>query len=223
MGLEIIQDAIIDQFRTDTTLDTEFSTELTGTVTSESTTAVVGVGTLFNTELVVGDYIGNPTNGYKKVTAITDALNLIIESAFTIGFSAATIQRSQITKGMKKNVDLTLWGRALSVISVKSKDLDMEAAKNLNMSIGGQRQWVLYGYLIVVSFYDEDSESSETRKSNYEKWPKNSIESDYSFGGACSGNTAIGETVFIESPDIEGIYYGTTPFVCYRRETAGAR
>lgn len=222
MSLETIQDAIIGQFRNNAALDTEFSTELTGTVTSSST-SVVGVGTLFTPELIVGDYIGNPTNGYRKVTVITDTLNLTIESSFDNEFSAEAIKRSQITKGMKKNINLTKWGNALSVIAVKSKDIDMEAAKTLKLSVSLQRIWVMYGLLIVTSFYDEDSESSETRKSNYEKLPKDSIDSDYSFGGVCQGNTSIGETIFIESPDIEGIYYGTTPIVCYRRENSGAR
>ena len=64
------------------------STALTGTVSvTIATTAVVGVGTLFTTELEVGDAIKIGTEIF-TVATITDALNLNINSAHVAGASA---------------------------------------------------------------------------------------------------------------------------------------
>ena len=66
------------------------STALTGTVSvTIATTAVVGVGTLFTTELEVGDAIKIGTEIF-AVATITDALNLTIDSAHAAGASAVT-------------------------------------------------------------------------------------------------------------------------------------
>ena len=55
---------------------------LTGTIDPAASTAVVGVGTLFTTELVVGDRI-TVTGETRTVTAITDNLNLTVDAAFS--------------------------------------------------------------------------------------------------------------------------------------------
>lgn len=73
-------------------LKMELST-LTGTASS-SGTAVTGSGTAFTTELVVGDVIGNTTNGYRRVTAITDATHLTVDVAFDIALSGSTLYLS---------------------------------------------------------------------------------------------------------------------------------
>lgn len=62
----------------------------TGTITSTGT-AVVGVGTLFTSELAVNDYIRteNANGGYvAKVSAITDDTNLTLSTAFPANVSA---------------------------------------------------------------------------------------------------------------------------------------
>lgn len=61
----------------------------TGTITSTGT-AVVGVGTLFTTELTINDYIRteNANGGYvAKVSAITDDTNLTLSTAFPANVS----------------------------------------------------------------------------------------------------------------------------------------
>ena len=58
------------------------NTVLTGAIDTTASTAVVGVGTLFTTELIVGDSIlvGGET---RIVSAITDNLNLTVSVAFS--------------------------------------------------------------------------------------------------------------------------------------------
>lgn len=55
---------------------------LTGSIDPAASTAVVGVGTLFTTELVVGDYIV-VTGETRQVTVITDNTNLTVGAAFS--------------------------------------------------------------------------------------------------------------------------------------------
>ena len=55
---------------------------LTGSIDPTASTAVVGVGTLFTTELVVGDRI-TVNAETRTVTAITDATHLTVDIAFT--------------------------------------------------------------------------------------------------------------------------------------------
>lgn len=66
---------------------------LTGT-SSSSSTAVTGSGTAFTTELVVGDVIGTVANGFRRVTAITDATHLTVDVAFDVALSGTTVQLS---------------------------------------------------------------------------------------------------------------------------------
>ena len=64
---------------------------LTGTVTVViSTNAVVGVGTAFTTELVAGTSIIKIGTEYFTVSAITDDLNLTLDSAHAAGAAGAT-------------------------------------------------------------------------------------------------------------------------------------
>jgi hypothetical protein len=60
-----------------------FLTLLTGTFTTAASTAVVGSGTAFLSQLKVGDYIKIGTNSYRQITAITDNTNLTVDTAFT--------------------------------------------------------------------------------------------------------------------------------------------
>ena len=55
---------------------------LTGSINPTASTAVIGVGTLFLTELVVGDRI-TVTGETRTVTVITDDLNLTVDVAFS--------------------------------------------------------------------------------------------------------------------------------------------
>ncbi|MFA5933617.1 MAG: tail fiber domain-containing protein [Candidatus Paceibacterota bacterium] len=55
---------------------------LTGSIDPTASTSVVGVGTLFTTELAVGDSI-TVNAETRRVTVITDALNLTVDTAFT--------------------------------------------------------------------------------------------------------------------------------------------
>jgi len=79
---------------------TAANTVLTGSIDATASTAVVGVGTLFNTELVVGDYI-LVTGETRRVTVITDDLNLTVDTAFT---DLANDTTPEVVKG--KGIDV---------------------------------------------------------------------------------------------------------------------
>ena len=79
--------------------NTATTTALTGTLTfTNASSTVTGTGTLFTTELAVGDYIksDDATNGteWYKVTAITDDLNLTIDHAFAQATHSATASKN---------------------------------------------------------------------------------------------------------------------------------
>lgn len=67
-------------------------TALTGT-SSSSGTAVTGSGTAFTTELVIGNIIGNPDSGYRRVISITDATHLTVDSAFDPDLTSDAINK----------------------------------------------------------------------------------------------------------------------------------
>lgn len=66
--------------------------ELTGTIDPAASTDVVGVNTLFETELVVGDSI-TVTGETRVVATITDDTNLTVTLAFTDNANDTTPQR----------------------------------------------------------------------------------------------------------------------------------
>lgn len=62
---------------------------VSGTITTVAT-AVTGSGTSFQSQLQVGDFIGNATVGFRKVTLITSNIALTIQSAFLPDLSTPT-------------------------------------------------------------------------------------------------------------------------------------
>lgn len=65
---------------------------LTGDADSSGTT-VTGNATSFTTELVVGDFIGNFTNGWRRVVAIASDTSLTVDSAFTVALSTSSLSK----------------------------------------------------------------------------------------------------------------------------------
>jgi hypothetical protein len=67
---------------------------LSGTASS-SGTAVTGAGTLFSTELVVGNYL--KANGeLRRIESIANSTSLVVDAAFTVDLSGATIERVDV-------------------------------------------------------------------------------------------------------------------------------
>ena len=65
----------------DPTTENDGQVNLTGAINTTASTAVVGVGTLFSSELAVNDVL--IVNGHRRiVTAITDNTNLTVNKAF---------------------------------------------------------------------------------------------------------------------------------------------
>jgi hypothetical protein len=78
----------------------------TGTITTTGT-ACVGVGTAFDTELEVGNVIYDSTQKkYREVSAIADATNLTLVSAFPTNLSGANFKYNSITLNIYKDNSL---------------------------------------------------------------------------------------------------------------------
>ena len=88
-------------------LTVEGQVALTGTCTS-LLTAITGVGTAFLTEINVGDLIylvDSPTES-RRVLAVTDDENLIIDTGFTTEFSAKACNRANTTQWLQAVINL---------------------------------------------------------------------------------------------------------------------
>lgn len=60
-------------------------TQLTGSVTASASTTVTGNGTLFNSQLVVGDYVTlGAAGGVRRVTAIASNVSMTVSAAVTV-------------------------------------------------------------------------------------------------------------------------------------------
>ena len=113
------------------------STALTGIVSvTISTTAVVGVGTLFTTELEVGNAIKIGAEIF-TVSTITDALNLTIDSAHVAGASAVTAYSDSTLFNVDNGNDVNLLtvdksGSATFASSVSATDFIGVKASSVN-------------------------------------------------------------------------------------------
>ena len=99
---------------------TSFSA-LTGTVDINSTTAVVGTGTLFTTELKVGDYVKVVNGGntyYFTVASITDDTNIVATSALTATATTSSISKSDAWTGLKEDSTLHVYAVNYNVVEV---------------------------------------------------------------------------------------------------------
>jgi hypothetical protein len=219
MSAEFVHNAILKTIRGNTTLSNDFSGALTGTASSTGA-AVTGTSTLFTTELAVGKYIGTPTKGFRKITVITDNTHLTVESAFDTALSGDTIKVSNIFKGMPRNLDITKVGKAVSVVFRASTDIPVEEGR----APVGMRVRAMYGFSVVVAFFDPDDERAEQRKSEYDQLLRNIVDNNMNFGEpTIIANTSVGDSMSVQHPDLESLYYLTMPVVCFKTETMGSR
>jgi hypothetical protein len=217
LSVETVHNAIINTYRNDATLRAAFSKTLTGTLSSTGT-AVTGAGTAFDTEVAVGDYIGTATKGYRKVETITDALHLVVESAFDSVLASDIAINIYIRKGMNKNVSLTKVGKFLAVIFNAATDNPEQSGAPV-----GSKIRAYYQFTVAALFYDPEDESAESRKSYYDKLIKDATEKNLTFGGVCIGITRMGPTAIVEHEDVDGIYATVMPLFCAKDEIAGNR
>lgn len=220
MSVALVHDSLVDILRA--SLVAEFNMSLTGTVTSLTTT-ITGIGTLFTTELNAGDYIGNAIKGFRRVSSIVSDTSLTIDSAFLTEFAGAAISKTDINKGIGKGINLTRVGRLLRVTFNQSLDLDVEAARKAGLASSPQRVWTVLGFVIALGFYEPNEVIAEDRKSAYDKAIRDAIDNNMDIKGTCVALTKFGNTTFSTSPDVEGLYFGAIPIICYRREERGNR
>lgn len=214
MSIATVQNATLNTFQKDSACDAEFATTLTGTVSSSDTT-VTGTGTAFTSELKKGDYVGIITKGYRKVTAIANDTSLTVSAGFDSPLAGETIKKTETKKGFPKNVNLTEVGKTLRVAFATATEGDREIP-DVNVQ-------VIYGFLLIVAFYEPDEDEAEARKSLYDKLVHDVVDKNPSFGGITMGITESGKMTFAEHPDSEGLYYGVCPLIVTAMETVGNR
>lgn len=122
---------------------------------------------------------------------------------------------SNIKKGSPDELDLTSVGKTLRIIFTASSDGESGLSYNKVRAI--------YGFLIIVAFYEPNEETAEDRKADYDKMIRDWIDNDLSFGGVVFETTQVGKMQYAESPDSKGIYYGVIPVVCEKYEQTGNR
>jgi hypothetical protein len=215
MSAAVVHDALINMCRTDTVLDAEFSTTLSGLISSNGQNVTGDANTLFSSELKEGDYIGDISHGYRRVESITDDHTLTIDSPFSSDYSAETAKRSDINKGIPDDLNLTNVGKVLRIALLMTADINSNAA--------GDQLMVAYGFNFVLGFYEPVTENVDSRISDYDVMLRNVIDKDPTIGGVCEGNTEMATFDVDDSLTSEGVYIGNLPIVCYRFETRGNR
>jgi hypothetical protein len=120
-----------------------YTSVLTGTIDPAASTAVVGVGTLFTTELVIGDYI-TVTGQTRQVTAITDNTNLTVGSAFSDNANDTSPDRGNIETNpwdhllnLNNSVAIATTTNALGAISVIAVGEALGFVYNEVITVGG--------------------------------------------------------------------------------------
>ncbi len=214
MGLAEVQRSILDVLQKNTGLDSEFSDALTGTLTSAGT-SISGSGTMFASEVMVGDYIGNTTSGYRIVSGIASDTELTVESAFDVEMVGSTTKITQIRKGLPKDEKITKIGKSLRLVSTATSEYDKEVP---NRKVGA-----VYVFLLAIIFTDTDENSLEDRKAFYDKSVRNVIDMNPTFNGAVIGTTSLGQMIFTEHPLNPNINYAFAQLVVTRHETRGSR
>lgn len=121
---------------------------LTGSIDPAASTTVTGVGTAFDTELVVGDYI-TVTGETRQVTAIASATSLTVGAAFTDNANDTSPDRIDIEKVpwdhlLTLNSDGVISTTTQAVGGVSVIDLGGTLGFRFNASflVGGMYEWI---------------------------------------------------------------------------------
>jgi hypothetical protein len=177
---------------------------------------VVGSGTTFSSHLKVGDYIGNTTSGYRKITEITDDENLKVSAAFDVALDNSSFKRTNIRKGFTKNLNLTEVGAAMRLAFITAAESDVDCPS--------QKVRAGYGFYIVIEFSDPDPDTAEDRIGSYDKAIRDCVDNDPTFGdNSIRGTTDTGQLKYAENPFSDGLYYGIIPFIVEAYEVRGNR
>jgi hypothetical protein len=109
-------------------------TSITGTITTTSgSTAVVGVGTLFLTEVAVGDYLYSSTDQYiGRIALVTNNLNLVLETGGAYVTLAAVICKKSISTGATLSGDILVRVGVLYVNPTTSAIPKVSSLRNPN-------------------------------------------------------------------------------------------
>jgi hypothetical protein len=209
-----ISNEIISAFRNNATCSALFANPLTGTITTLNTT-VTGTGTLFTTELEVGQVIGTIVNGFRRIVSITDDIELEVEDDFDVDFTDEAFIRTNIDAGMDNNIDVGVLGSFMGITFVSSDVMPMETTN--------ARTFVKYCFVLSIGFMEPDSRLLEIRKSDYDAAINNVIDIDPTFNNTVIGTTEPGEFQFMEHPNVHGYCMGMMALETIRREIRGQR
>jgi hypothetical protein len=222
MSINTVHNALLDILQKNTALDTEFSTALTGTVTS-TTTTLDGTNTLFLTEVAVDDYVGNPTVGYRRVVSITSNIKLTVASVFDAGLINASIKTTEIKKGIATIEDITSVGKKLRVAFDSSSDIDLEVAKRAGIPVSTMMVLGEYRFTLGLIFSEPNVINIDERKGNYDKWIRDAIDPYLTINGTCVGITDMSVFMFIDHPEDDNIHLGAMAITCYPKLVRGNR
>lgn len=120
-----------------------YTSVLTGSIDPAASTAVVGVGTAFTTELVIGDYI-TVSGETRQVTAIADATHLTVGSAFSDNANDTSPDRGNIETGpwdhlvnLNNGTAIATTTNALGGVSVIATGATLGFVYNEVITVGG--------------------------------------------------------------------------------------
>ena len=136
--------------------DIDISANLTGTVTTNNTTAVVGDGTAFTTELAVGEYItvSNDTGAEYQIKSITDNENLVLTTA-TTGTGAGSLTFTKTQKPTYDNEDV------FGINSAEAPDGVTQGWVKVTQGTGNHAGRVRYETLVAFGDHTKPSEASD--------------------------------------------------------------
>ena len=215
MSAKEVHTAVVDILRADTDIHSEFSKALTGTMTfSQTSEIVVGVGTKFESELVVGEYIRATTSTvWYRIESIEDDLSLTLTEVFSETTEAGVVgSRSRVKKGLGRNFDYIDDSLGIYVYLM---------LENLTSNtLPHKRKDAQYPFLITILFYEPDEELGEERKTEYSQIVRQALEAKQTLNGTVY-KMDMGDTRHYIHPQIEGSYSLVIPITGSKREAIG--
>lgn len=214
MSAEAVQNALVDLLRNDTDIFTEFGVELEGTLTfTLDSASVVGVDTLFITNLKAGDYIrAQGSLVWYRIRSIEGELGLTLEKNFAEANFTGKGEFINISKGMGRNFNYQE-----DILGIRIYQTLENYVPNTTPHA---RQDVAYPFLVNILFFEPDDVYGEERKTAYGMLVRRALDKDIKLGGL-GYNSGIGDTRYTFHPNIEGSYYVTIPYTLLARVQVG--
>ena len=222
MGVNTVQNALLDILQKNPPLHAEFSTVLTGSAMSTGA-RVDGIGTFFAEQIEVDDYVGNPSYGFRRVIQINSNVRLTVDRAYDADFGGQTLYKTQIKKGLATMEDITRVGQKMCVAFNTSDDIDLESARSAGVPCSEAHVLGEYLFTIGIIFVEPNFNVLDERKGNYDKWIRDAIDTNLTLNNTCVGISQLGQMQFMDHPEDDNIHLGAIKIICYPRLIRGNR